>query len=368
MSPSKQLAAIYYGAKDLRIESIDVPSIEGKPDAVLIKIAWCGICGTDLHEFESGPILCPTTDKAHPITGATLPICMGHEFSGIVEEVGSNVKEYQVGDKVVVEPTISCHTCYACKNDYTNACESLGWVGLSGGEMNGGLSEFVAIDQSYVHKLPENVSLQFGAMVEPLSVAMHAVDRANFQKGATALVLGCGPIGAFTTKSLIARGASKVIVSEPSGSRRKMAELAGAHHVLDPTKVDIVKEVQKLTGDDKGVSAAFECAGVQQTLETAISAVRTRGIVVNVAIWSYEPKVNMNALVLGEKTVTGVICYKNNHKPAIEALASGKIDLEGFVTATTTLNDVIEKGFKELIHNNEQHVKILVSPKGDSPN
>lgn len=367
MSNSKMSAAMYYGAKDLRIEQVDVPSVQDKPDQVLIKIAWCGICGTDLHEFETGPILCPTTDTPHPITGAKLPICMGHEFSGIVEEVGSNVKDYKKGDKVVVEPTISCHTCYACKSDYTNACATLGWVGLSGGYM-GGLSEFVAIEQSYLHKLPDNVSLQFGAMVEPLSVAMHAVDRANFQKGGTALVLGAGPIGCFVIKSLIARGASKVICSEPSSSRRKMAQLAGAHHVLSPKESDVVKEVQSLTGDDKGVSAAFECAGVQQTLETAISAVRTRGVVVNVAIWSKKPQIDMNALVLGEKTLTGVICYKNNHKPAIEALSSGKIDLEGFVTATTTLDQVIEKGFKELIHNNEQHVKILVSPTGQSAN
>ncbi|KAM0787279.1 hypothetical protein ACM66B_006512 [Microbotryomycetes sp. NB124-2] len=338
-------AAIYYGAKDLRVEQVPVPTIEGKPDQVLVKIAWCGICGTDLHEYESGPILCPSNDTPHPITGATLPICMGHEFSGVVQEVGPNVKGYKKGDKVVVEPTISCHSCYACNSEYTNACETLGWVGLSGG-YSGGLSEYVSIEESYLHKLPDNVSLQSGAMVEPLAVAMHAVDRANFEEGGTALVLG----------------------AEPSSSRRRMAELAGAHHILNPKDTDIVKQVQQLTGHDKGVSAAFECAGVQQTLDTAIAAVRTRGTVVNVAIWSTKPQIDMNVLVLGEKTLTGMICYLNNHKPAIEALSSGKIDLSGFVTATTTLDQVVDKGFKELIHNNEQHVKILVSPKGESPN
>ncbi|KAK4048947.1 hypothetical protein OIV83_004503 [Microbotryomycetes sp. JL201] len=365
-SQQTMLAAMYYGAKDLRVEQIPVPTIQ-KPDQVLIKIAWCGICGTDLHEFESGPILCPSKETPHPITRAKLPICMGHEFSGIVQDVGADVKDYQKGDKVVVEPTISCHECYACKSDYTNACETLGWVGLSGGYC-GGLSEFVTIEQSYLHKLPENVSLQQGAMVEPLAVAMHAVDQAKFEKGGTALVLGAGPIGCFVIKSLIARGASKVICSEPSSSRRRMAELAGAHHVLSPKDTDIVQRVSELTGHDKGVSAAFECAGVQQTLETAISAVRTRGIVVNVAIWSTKPQIDMNALVLGEKTLTGMICYLNNHGPAIEALSTGQIDLSGFVTATTTLDKVVDRGFKELIHNNEQHVKILVSPTGDSPN
>ncbi|KAI5480850.1 hypothetical protein MNV49_006659 [Pseudohyphozyma bogoriensis] len=340
-------AAMYHGAKDIRIEQIPVPVTQ--PGQVKIKVGWCGICGTDLHEYESGPILCPSADKAHDITGEKLPICLGHgkspstgnmreasltrkgraEFSGTIVEVGDGIKgDWKVGDRVVVEPVISCHKCFACNSGVNN--------------------------------------VQIGAMVEPLSVALHAVERSGFKKGDTALVLGAGPIGILTITALIAQGASAVICSEMSAARRKMATLAGAHHVISPRDVDVPEFVRKLTGTDNGVAVAFECAGVQATLDTALASLRTRGTCLNVAIWSTKPIIDMNALLLGEKTLRGVICYKDNHQPAIEALASGKIDLAPFITGRIKLDDLVSKGFHELIHNNENHVKIMASLDGDA--
>ncbi|ORY66796.1 chaperonin 10-like protein [Leucosporidium creatinivorum] len=354
-------AARYYGVHDIRIEDVPIP--QAKEGQCLVKVAWCGICGTDLHEYEAGPILCPSASKAHPITGETLPVCLGHEFSGIITSLGASLQgSWKVGDRVVVEPVISCHSCYACQHGYNNACTSLGFIGLSG--YGGGLAEYIATDEQYLHKLPEGVSLQDGAMVEPLSVAMHAVEQAGMKKGDTALVLGAGPIGCFVIKTLIAKGASTVICSEPSSSRRRMATLAGATHVLTPPREgDIIAQVKALT-EGNGVDVSFECAGVQATINTGIGALRPKGVCVNVAIWSIQPKIDMNALVLQEKTLKGVICYKNNHSSALSYLASGEINLDGFVTGTAALADVVEKGFKELINNNEQHVKILVSATG----
>lgn len=153
------------------------------------------------------------------------------------------------------------------------ACSSLGWIGLSSA---GGLAEYIAVDEKYLHSLPSSVSLEHGAMVEPLAVALHAVEASGLQAGGTALVLGAGPIGCFVTAALIAQGAQTVIVSEPSSKRRERALHAGAHHALDPRQVDIVEEVRKLTGSAQGVDCSFECAGVQKTLEAAIAALRTK--------------------------------------------------------------------------------------------
>ncbi|KWU43179.1 alcohol dehydrogenase GroES domain protein [Rhodotorula sp. JG-1b] len=372
-------AAMFYGAGDIRIEEVEVP----KPSDghVLVKVAWCGICGTE------GPILCP--DKTpHPITGCTLPVCLGHEFSGVVVQVGPNVKgDWKDGDRVVIESVISCGGCYACKRGCNNgkwrsfslartrvppdartdlrkpaACSKLGFVGLSGN--GGGLAEYFSSPEEYLHHLPDNVSLKTGAMCEPLAVAIHAVRRAGFQKGMTALVLGAGPIGIFITKVLIAQGASKVICSEPSSTRREKAKLAGAHHLFSPLETDIVAEVRKLTGSDSGVDLAFEAAANERALVTAIKAVKTRGTVLNVSVWSREPRIPMNELVFSEKAILGASCYRDDHPAVMDALSSGSIKLEQFITATIPLEQLVEGGFRELLENNEQHVKILVSPSG----
>ncbi|GAA6009882.1 hypothetical protein JCM10207_002144 [Rhodosporidiobolus poonsookiae] len=356
--PTRMKAAMYHGAHDIRIEEVDVP----RPTAgqVLVKVIWCGICGSDLKEYKSGPVLCPSKDKPHAITGCTLPVCLGHEFSGIVVEVGQDVTgDFALGDRVVIEAVISCGDCYACQIGCNNACMSLGFVGLSG--LGGGLSEYFASPEQYLHKLPDHVSLKSGAMCEPLAVAIHAVKRSGFRPGQSALVLGAGPIGCFLTKVLIAQGASQVIVSEPSSTRREKAAHAGAHHLFDPLSTDIVSTVKSLTSN-AGVHVAFEAAGNPAALKTGLEAVRTRGTVCNVSVWSRAPSVEMNTLVFGEKTITGSSCYVDDHPDVMKALSSGLINLDDFVTATIPIEDLVQGGFEELIHNNEQHVKILVSP------
>ncbi|GAA5887054.1 hypothetical protein JCM6882_009432 [Rhodosporidiobolus microsporus] len=359
--PQTMQAALFHGKGDIRIETLDVPT--PKDGEVLVKVAWCGICGTDLHEYEAGPILCPSKDTPHPITGCTLPVCLGHEFSGIVETVGPNVKgNFQRGDRVVIESVISCSNCYACQIGCNNACTSLGFVGLSG--LGGGLSEYFSSPEQYLYKLPDHVSLKSGAMCEPLAVAVHAVKRSGFKPGQSAAVFGAGPIGCFLTKVLIAQGASTVFVSEPSSTRRSKATLAGAHHVLCPIANDVVGTIKSLTGG-AGADVAFEAAGNERALKAAIEAVRTRGTICNVSVWSKAPAVEMNSLVFGEKHLIGASCYRDDHPTVIDALASGLINLDQFVTATIPLDQLVEGGFKELIHNNEQHVKILVSPSGN---
>ncbi|BGP44176.1 hypothetical protein JCM10450v2_008406 [Rhodotorula kratochvilovae] len=356
-------AAMYYGAKDIRIEEVDKPVLK-KEGHCLVKVAYCGICGTDLHEYESGPILIPGK-QPHPVTKCSLTdgICLGHEFSGVIEEVGADVEGWQKGDRVVIEAVISCGECYACKSGCNNACAKLGFVGLSG--LGGGLAEYFLSPAAYLHRVPAGVSLRQAAMSEPLAVAVHAVRRSGFQSGMSALVLGAGPIGIFLTKVLVAQGASKVIISEPSSTRRAKAALAGAAHLFSPLEDDIPLRVRELTGADEGVDVAFEAAGNERALDAGIRSLKVRGTLLNVSVWSKPPKVDLNEVVFKERQILGASCYKDDHPTVMEALGSGLIDLEDFVTAVIPLEDLVEKGFKELVHNNENHVKILVSPSGD---
>lgn len=282
--------------------------------------AYVGICGTDLHEYLGGPTFAPT--KPHPVTHDTIPICLGHEFSGTVTELGSDVSSFSIGQPVVVQPTISCGTCEACAAGVENVCYNGGFIGLSGG--GGGLSDSVVVPQGAVLALPSNVPLDVGALVEPLSVAWHAISAAPLDPSSVVLVLGGGPIGLAVVQCLVALQTKTIILSEVSKARQRFAREFGAHHVIDPKTYDTVKIGRELSGKD-GPDVVFDCAGVPASLTTACTAVRARGTVVNVAIWEKEVPFNPNMLVFREAKYTAVLGYqRKDFQAVIEQLGSGE--------------------------------------------
>jgi (R,R)-butanediol dehydrogenase/meso-butanediol dehydrogenase/diacetyl reductase len=349
-------AARFYARGDIRVD--DVPEPATRPGTVKVEVEWCGICGTDLHEYLDGPIFAPTEESPHPITGESVPVTLGHEFAGVVAEVGAGVSGTRVGDKVVVEPYIICGRCDACRNGRYNVCATLGFVGLSG--YGGGFSQYVVAEERWIHPLGE-LGTDVGALVEPLAVAYHAVKLSRVQPAHTALVFGAGPIGLVTTAALKAVGVEQVIVAEPADVRKQKAGGAGADHVLDPTRTDVTAEVMELT-DGRGADVSFECAGIDAVLRSAIRSTRAGGTVVNVAIWGHEASVAMNDLVFREVTVVGSLAYAGDHPATIEMVASGKVDPFQFITGRIGLDDIVTSGFEELINNKEENVKILVHP------
>lgn len=273
-------AARYYGKEDIRIE--DIPEESTGPDQIKarsqplsslhnspltnpyqIAPAFVGICGTDLHEYVGGPTFAPQEPNPHPVTGETLPITFGHEFSGTIKELGTNLRNgpFHVGQSVVVQPTIFCSTCGACRAGVENACYNGGFIGLSGG--GGGLSDAVVVPAHAVLPLPDNVPLDIGALVEPLSVAWHATEAAKeaLSDASTVLVLGGGPIGLAVVQCLAAKKVRKIIMSEVAAQRQRFAREFGAHHVLDPKTYDLVAMSRTLSGGD-GPDVVFDCAGV----------------------------------------------------------------------------------------------------------
>lgn len=291
-------AARFHGRGDIRID--DVPEPTTRPGTVKVEVEWCGICGTDLHEFVEGPIFAPTADAPHPITGESVPITLGHEFAGVVAEVGAGVDRVRVGDRVAVEPYIICGTCDACTIGRYNVCRTLGFVGLSG--YGGGFSQYVVAQERWVHPLGD-LGTDVGALIEPLAVAYHAVKLSRARPGHTALVFGAGPIGLVTTAALKAAGVEEVVVVEPAEVRKAKAPGAGADHVLDPTTTDVVAEIHEITRG-RGADVTFECASIDAVLRSAIRSTRAGGTVVNVAIWGHEASVAMNDLVSGSTSTT----------------------------------------------------------------
>jgi (R,R)-butanediol dehydrogenase/meso-butanediol dehydrogenase/diacetyl reductase len=349
-------AARFHAPGDIRID--DVPEPATRPGTVKVQVEWCGICGTDLHEYVDGPIFAPTAAAPHPLTGESVPITLGHEFAGVVAEVGQGVTAVRPGDRVAVEPYIVCGRCDACTSGRYNVCQSLGFVGLSG--LGGGFSQFVVAEERWVHPLGE-LGTDVGALIEPLAVAYHAVRLSGAKPGHTALVFGAGPIGLVTTAALKAAGVEQVVVVEPADVRKAKAPVAGADHVLDPTTTDVTAEVRELT-KGRGADVSFECAGIDAVLKSAIGSTRAGGTVVNVAIWGHEAKVAMNDLVFREVNILGSLAYADDHPATIAMVAEGKVDPFQFITGRIDLDDIVAKGFDELIHNKEENVKILVRP------
>lgn len=350
-------AALWYKAKDVRVEDIPEPIV--KDDGVKVKVKWCGICGSDLHEYTMGPIFIPV-NAPHPITGEVAPVVMGHEFSGEVVEVGKDVTNVKPGDRVVVEPLIVCGECPACKAGHYNLCEKLGFHGLMGG--GGGLSEYTTFPARFIHKIPDSLSYEKAALVEPMAVAFHSTKVGKFEAGQTAIVAGAGPIGLATVECLKARGAAKVIVVQRKSVRQEYALRSGADVVLDPNEVDVVAEVKKLT-NGVGADIAFETTGSEQCFHLILEALRFAGTLVNTSIFETTITLHPNTLVMSEKTVVGSICYCNEFPEVIEMLADGRLPAEGYITKKVYVDDVVEGGFGALTGpEKKSHVKIIVTP------
>lgn len=350
-------AARYYDNKDIRIEEIDAP--EAGEGQVLIDVAWCGICGTDLHEYLDGPIFVPPHGHPHPISGEDAPITMGHEMSGTVAALGEGVTDLEVGQKVVVEPYIIDPKYPTKAEDNYHLTPNMNFIGLGGG--GGGLGEQIAVDRRWVH--PVEIPLDEAALIEPLAVGHHAYVRSEAKAGDVALIGGAGPIGLLLAAVLKAEGL-KVIIFELSKLRRDKATEAGvADYALDPNEVDVADKVRELT-DGKGADVGYECSSVDVVLNTILDAVKPTAVVVNVSIWGHQPKVDMHTLVLKEIDLRGTIGYCGDHPATIKLVEDGKIDLKPFITGKIGLDDLIDKGFDTLINRNETAVKILVSPSG----
>ena len=349
-------AARYYDQKDIRIE--DIPEPELKPGTVAIDVAWCGICGTDLHEYLEGPIFVPPKGKPHPISGEEAPVTLGHEFSGTITALGEGVTGLEVGQNVVVEPYIVGEDVDTGEGSNYQLSENMNFIGLGG--RGGGLSEKIVVEQRWVHPVGD-IPLDEAALIEPLSVGHHAFVRSGAGEGDVAIVGGAGPIGLLTAGVLKASGLT-VYISELSEARKEMARTTGvADEVFDPREVDVAEKVKELT-DGKGADVGFECSSVPVVLDMLINAVKPGGVIVNVSIWGHKPEVDLPNLVLKEIDLRGTIGYSNDHPATIKLVQEGKLDLSKFITGRIKLEELVDKGFDQLINNNEKHVKILVNP------
>lgn len=348
-------AALWYGRRDVRIVDIAEPAIA--PGKVKIRVVWCGICGTDLHEYAAGPIFIPVTP--HPLTGQQAPVVLGHEFSGDVIEIGAGVTSVEVGDRVCVEPIISCGRCAACAIGKYNLCRSIAFHGISSPD-GGAFAEITMADERMVHRIPDSMSYEQAAIVEPAAMVVHAIRSSRFRVGDRVAVFGAGPIGLLIVQAARASGANGIFVVETSAVRREHALRMGASIVIDPTREDSAAVIAEETGG--GVEVAFEATGAKQALSTAIAGTKFGGQVVVVSVWEGDATIQPNQFVFNEKTMIGILGNCNNFPETISLISSGVLGVDSMITRRIGLDDLVSDGFDALLGATKQHVKILVSP------
>lgn len=340
----------WHAARDLRLEDIKLQA----PGAgeVELQIAYCGICGSDLHEYQDGPHAIPTV-QAHAISGCRAPLTLGHEFCGVISAIGAGVAGLEIGDRVAVEPEYRCGECRHCLEGDYNLCESMGFIGLMG---DGGFSERALVPAYMLHRLPEAVSLRQAAVLEPAAVALHALRRSSLAPGLRCVVFGLGPIGLLLVTLARLRGVEDITAVDMSPERLALAGTLGASRLLDAREGEVAARLR----EGGAMDCAFEAAGSQASLDAALASLRKGGELVLVSLMG-EVRVDAFDLVNRELRLIGSVGYRDVYPELIDLLADGRLDLSRVVTRSVSLDQAVEQGFDALLRDKSQ-IKILVNP------
>ena len=348
-------AVRYHAARDIRVEAVAEPDGLGTHE-LLVRPRFCGICGTDLHEYLAGPIVTPS--EPHPLTGAMNPQILGHEFAADVLEVGSSVTAATPGDRVAIMPLIFCGHCYFCMRGLNHLCTRMACVGLSWAW--GGLGELAVVADYQVAVLPDELSYEQGALIEPAAVAEYGVQRGGVRPGDSVLIAGAGPIGALAVLAAQAAGAGAVFLSEPNEVRARAAGDLGAAEVFDPVRTSVPDELKERTGGI-GVDVAIECAGNSRSLADCIAATRRAGTVVQTGLHVGPAEVHPMLWAQNDLTIVGTWCYRVYDWQRIGALiGSGAFPVERVVSTLIELDATVPEGFDVLIDPAGSALKILV--------
>lgn len=338
--------AVMTDLKNIEIQERPIP--EMKENEVLVKVDYVGICGSDLHYYEYGRI---GNFVVEP------PFVLGHEAGGTVVGTGANVKNLKVGDRVALEPGKTCGECEFCKQGKYNLCENV--VFFATPPVDGVFQEYVAHEAGLCFKLPDNVSTMEGALIEPLAVGMHAASQGDAKIGQTAVVTGAGCIGLVTVLALKAMGVSKVIVVDVMEKRLQKALELGADEVINGKEQDAVERIMELTGG-KGFDLGIETAGTQITAGQLIQSAKKGATIVLVGYSATgEMTLPCGTALDKELTFKTVFRYRNIYPAAIEAVASGKINIKNIVTDYFEL-DEIKKALDSCVNNKADIVKGVI--------
>lgn len=334
-----------------KLQLVDLPMPQPGPDDVLIHIAACGICGSDVHGFDG------STGRRIP------PLVMGHEAAGVITAVGAQVRNFAVGDRVTFDSTIYCGACRFCAKGEINLCDNREVVGVSCGEFrrNGAFAEYIAVPSRIVYRLPDTLGFAEAAMVEAVSVALHAVHLTELEPGQTVVVVGAGMIGLLILQALRVAGCERVIVTDLDAGRLQMAANLGANQTLNASQINVAEEVRKLTGGF-GADVVLEAVGSAATVRSAIEMVRKGGAVTLVGNVAPEVPLPLQMVVSRQIKLQGSCASSGEYPEAIELLGRKAMDVTPMMTAVAPLRDGAA-WFERLYAREPNLMKVVLQPE-----
>lgn len=338
-------SAVFYGKHDMRVEESPMPKV-GAED-VLIQVKACGICGTDVHIYEG--------DKG--AAEVTPPTILGHEFSGVVAEVGSAVTNVKVGDRVCIDPNCYCGTCDFCRNGIAHYCTDMIGYGTT---VNGGFAEYCSVNQRQVYKLGDHTTFEQGAMTEPVACCLHGMDMCNIHPGSSVVIIGGGMIGLLMLQLARLAGAARTALLEPVASKRDVAKKLGADICIDPIHED-VKAALAAAGMT-WVNTVIECVDRTSTIEQAIDIVGNKGTVMMFGLTKPDDTISLKPFEVFQKEIELKASYINPYtqKRALELIDSGRLDVSSMVYAVESLDNLAEILAKPELRANG---KYIISPE-----
>ncbi len=333
-----------------KLEITDMPQPQCGPDEVLIKVQACGICGSDIHGYDG------STGRRIP------PLVMGHEAAGTVAVAGANVSQFKVGDAVTFDSTISCGKCFFCRRGDINLCDNRRVLGVSCGDyrQHGAFAEYVVVPAHICYRLPPSLPFEHAAMIEAVSIAVHAVNRTPIVLGDTAVVVGSGMIGLLVIQAAKLAGCATIIAVDLENSRLDKARELGATVALNAKQVDVPAEVAKLTGG-RGADVVFEVVGGTATIKSAIACCRKGGSLTLVGNLSPQVEMPLQSIVTRELTLYGSCASRGEYPACIALMESGAIRVEPLITAKARLEDG-PSWFDRLHHGEPGAMKVILQP------
>ena len=328
----------------------EVPEPTISADDVLIRVKACGICGSDVHGLDG------STGRRIP------PIVMGHEAAGVIEEVGANVKGWAAGDRVTFDSTVSCGQCYFCTRGEINLCDNRQVLGVSCGEFrrHGAFAELVSVPARILYRLPDSLGFAEAAMIEAVSIAVHAVNITPKSLGDTAVVVGSGMIGLLTIQAAKAAGFARVFAVDLDDNKLAVALRLGADAAFNPKTVDVPKAIQDLT-NGRGADVALEAVGAAAPIKTAIMSVKKGGTVTLIGNIAPNIELPLQAVVTRQIRLQGSCASSGEYPACIELLASGAIKVDEMISARVPLADGAD-WFKRLYAHEPNLMKVILEP------
>jgi len=340
-------SAVLTELKHIKLENRPRP--KPGPTQVVIQMKSVGICGSDVHYYAHGSC------GIFKVNG---PIVLGHECSGVVAEIGSKVQNLKPGDRVALEPGIPCRYCIQCRTGNYNLCPDVQFLATP--PYDGSLAQFILHESDFCYKLPDHVSFEEGALLEPLSVGVYACERGQILAGQSVLVQGAGPIGLVSLLAAKACGATRVIVADIKADRLEVAKRCGADAVVLSNEPQFTEAVRR-ANNNALVDAAIDCSGAESAIRSAVYCIRNGGRLMLVGRGS-SPSVNFPLFEAADREidVIGVFRYKNIYPKSLELVASGKIDVKPLVTHRFGLEQVTE-AFETALHGKGGAIKVAVN-------